>query len=256
LSDGEVSPGPDSGDTELTEPVETDKTNTTVNSEDVTVKHGDSINIPVNVTKKDDDTKIEFNNDTLNVSEGNKSLAFNYNDTAITITDALNVGIHNITILYTGNDVYNSSSKLIKLSIYGDNDLIVPSVVEYDGTIVEIPVNLTDGIDDHTNQLTSENTILTLKYGENNKPLLLTDVLDGNVIKLKDLSGKVPAILTINYTENEKSVIKNVAIKIKTILEITPQTNNITEGQNATFDLSVKDYYGNPVEINSSDLTI
>lgn len=255
LSDGEVSPGPDSGDTELTEPVETEKTNTAVNSEDVTVKHGDSINIPVNVTKKDDDTKIvEFNNDTLKVSEGNKSLAFNYNDTAITITDALNVGIHNITILYTGNDVYNSSSKLIKLSIYGDNDLIVPSVVEYNGTIVEIPVNLTDGIDDHTNQLTSENTILTLKY--ETETLLLTYVLDGNVIKLQDLSGKVPAILTINYTENEKSVIKNVAIKIKTILEITPQTNNITEGQNATFDLSVKDYTGNPVEINSSDLTI
>ena len=195
-------------------------------------------------------------NDLKVFDNGNEITNFKYNNSNITLD--LDVGVHNITIVYKGNVTYNESKTQVVMKVYGNHTLEVPEVVVSNGTNVEIPIKLTDGVDDFTSLLNSSNTNVTLKYNETNVTVDVdwTPVKDTHKFTF-DLNRIVPTTLVINYTdENGKSIIKNVAIKFSTQVQINPETVNITEGENATFIVTVIGADGKRINITKENLTI
>ena len=195
-------------------------------------------------------------NDLKVFDNGNEITNFKYNNSNITLD--LDVGVHNITIVYKGNVTYNESKTQVVMKVYGNHTLEVPEVVVSNGTTVEIPIKLTDGLEDFTNLLNSSNTNVTLQYNDTN----VTVDVDWNPVKdthkfAFNLTRIVPTTLVINYTdENGKSIIKNVAIKFSTQVQINPETVNITEGENATFIVTVIGADGSQINITKDNLTI
>ena len=195
-------------------------------------------------------------NDLKVFDNGNEITNFNYNNSNITLD--LDVGVHNITIVYKGNVTYNESKTQVVMKVYGNHTLEVPEVVVSNGTTVEIPIKLTDGVDDFTSLLNSSNTNVTLKYNETNVTVDVdwTPVKDTHKFDFT-INRIVPTTLVINYTdENGKSIIKNVAIKFSTQVQINPETVNITEGENATFIVTVIGADGSQINITKGNLTI
>ena len=195
-------------------------------------------------------------NDLKVFDNGNEITNFKYNNSNISLD--LDVGVHNITIVYKGNVTYNESTTQVVMKVYGNHTLEVPEVVVSNGTSAEIPIKLTDGVDDFTSLLNSSNTNVTLKYNETNVTVSVDwdTVKDTHKFTVVDLRI-VPTTLVINYTdENGKSIIKNVAIKFSTQVQINPETVNITEGENATFIVKVIGADGNQINITKGNLTI
>ena len=173
-------------------------------------------NITVTVT---DNTSSPIQNITkgnLTVTENNKNIGFTYNNSIITITDALSVGEHKFLINYLGNANYTKSSTEFNLTIFGDNELKLPSTVEYDGTNVEIPINLTNGVDDNTTLLNDSNTQVILKDGNSNitiSGINWNEVAANNKLVINQNIANIPATLTITYTEGSRTIVKNIAVK-------------------------------------------
>lgn len=216
-------------------------------------------NITITVADNDSNPIQNITKSNLTVTENNKNIGFIYNNSIITITDALSIGEHKFIINYIGNAIYIKSSTEFNLTIFGDNELKVPSTVEYDGTSVEIPINLTNGIDDNTNLLNDSNTQVILKDGDANKTISeinWNDVASSNKLIINENIANIPATLTITYTEGNKTIVKNIAVKYKTQVILTPTVLNITEGENATFTITVIGADGNPLNITKENLTI
>ena len=230
-----------------------EKTNTTIDAQNNTKYHEDYNDKNISVFVKDNASNVlEITKSNLTVTENNKSISFDYNNSIITIKDKLSVGEHNLLISYLGNANYTNSSILISLKIYTNNTLDVPTVVDTNATSVEIPINLTNGIDDNTGLMNSSNTNIT--YGENNVPLTDWEI-SGNVLTVNNITT-VPTTLTINYTENGISIIKKITVKNRTQFVINPTVINITEGQNATFTVTVYGADGQKIYIVNKNLTI
>ena len=210
-----------------------------------------------NVDVKDNEsTSVEnITKDNLTVTENGKNIAFDYNNSVITIKGNLEVGIHVLNITYKGNDLYNSSNILINFTIIKDNYLEVPEIVS-GNTTVEIPIKLTDGVNDNTNLLNSTNTQVILKYGEGNETVAVdwSSVAATNKFTV-DVTGKIPATVVINYTENGRSVVKTVKVKYQTTTQVTPTVVDINDGDNATFTVIVIGADGNPINITGANLT-
>ncbi len=232
----------------------TQKINTTVVSENVKVKESDPVEIGVTVKDNESNT-INIAKENITVQDNNTKINFDYNNSIINITDKLNVGNHTLIISYLGNDIYSNSTTSIILSIIGNNTLEVPSTVVSAGETAEIPIKLSDGVDDNTNLLNSTNTELLLISQSGNETISIEDVLSDNKLTI-DVAGKVPATLVINYTENGKTISKKVIIKYLSQINTT-EVVDITEDKNLTLNVTVLDNNGNPISnITKSNLTI
>ena len=230
-----------------------EKTNTTITATSDKDKYEYNAEKNITVTVKDNETKniTGLNGSDFNITEGNNPVKFSYNNTKITILDKLTVGVHNLTIIYKGNETYNPSTANYTLKVYGNKTLEdVPAVVDINGTTVKIPARLTDGIEDY--ELNESNTNIT--YGNDNTSISGW-TYDGKVITITNIAT-VPTNLTINYTGNGTPIIKKVQVKNRTILNITQTIVEINEGENATFTVTV---YANGItklNITKDDLTI
>ncbi len=233
----------------------TQKIDTSIESSDVKINEKeDKI---INLTVNDNESKPinDINKGNLTVSENNKTIGFSYNNSQITITDKLNVGNHSLIINYLGNNIYKNSTTKIILSIFGDNTLEVPSTASSNGNTVEIPIKLTNGVDDNTNLLNSSNTKIEISYKNGNATLNVEEILSKNKLTI-DVAGKVPATLIVNYTENNKTISKKVSIKYLSQINAI-ESSDINEKDNLTFKVTVLDNENNPIaNITKSNLTI
>ena len=239
---------------------ETTAINTTITADgNHKVYKNDDKNITVTVADNNSNPIQNITKGNLTVTENNKNIGFTYNNSIITITDALSVGEHKFIINYLGNANYTKSSTEFNLTIFGDNELKLPSTVEYDGTSVEIPINLTNGVDDNTNLLNDSNTQVILKDGNANitiSGINWNDVAASNKLVISQNIANIPATLTITYTEGSRTIVKNIAVKYKSEVTITPTVLNITEGENATFVIAVTGADGTILNITKGNLTI
>lgn len=187
---------------------------TTVESQDVIVNENDTKEIPVTV-KDNESQAITITKEDLNVTENNKSLGFNYNNSIINITDALKAGNHTIFIKYLGNANYTNSSTNITLSIVGEKVFDVPSSVDVNSTKkVVIPIKLTDGVNVYgidTNNLT---VIVSYKDGNDtiNKTISGYELVNGNLTYDYDLNVTTCDV-NITYVDGNKTYSKKVTLK-------------------------------------------
>jgi hypothetical protein len=211
-----------------------EKTNTTVTATSDKEKFGydDEKNITVTVKDNKSNPISGINASNLTVHEGKTTVNFTYNNSMISILDKLAVGTHNLTINYKGNDNYNSSTTSFLLKIYGNKTLEdVPAIVDTNGTTVEIPFTITDGVENFTE---TDSSKFNITDSENNQ---VSFNIDGSKLIINNIA--VPQTLTINYTDNGASSVKKVQVKYKTNVTIVPTLIEINEGDNATFTITV-----------------
>ena len=175
-----------------------EKIDTTVESENVKVNEKDPVEIPVTV-KDNKSSIINITKGNLTVTEGNKTINFNYNDSKISIADKLPIGNHSLNINYLGNDIYKNSTKNILLSIFGDKILNVPSIVGSDGKNVEIPATVSDGVNEYN--LNKDNLTLTVTYvnetGNKTSEIINEFTIENNTIKFALENMSVQLLMSI-----------------------------------------------------------
>lgn len=219
-----------------------EKIPTEIVSENVKVRDSEAKNIDVAVN--DNESKpIEVTKSNLTVTEGNKTLKFNYNNSQITVTDNLNLGNHSLIIGYLGNAIYKNSTKNIILSIYGNYTINSTDSVNVNSTkIVEIPLNITDGL---TNITPTGKFSGVISYNEGNNTTTV------NVGAIKYENGKIKfdytlldnitsSTLVLTYTEDNEKASKNITLNRIFNAKIDVM-NTVNEYQNGNFTFKLTD---------------
>jgi hypothetical protein len=201
----------------------------------------------INVTKND-----------LEVFEDGTAVEFTYNNTNITIT-SISEGAHNLTIVFKGNDMYNSSSANVELNVYGKNQIIVPEYVVSNGTEVEIPITIFNGLENVT--LDKTNLTLNITY-TNETGNVTTKTLDYDSFDYD--SGKIKfnvngftldkASLTIDCINSAEP--KTVKINLNTQTNATPDNNKYRFNETNNITVEVSDINGQPLTVSANDFKV
>ncbi len=243
-----------SGDSDAT-PSENTKIETTVVSSDVKIKENETAELDVRV--KDNETNdINFTKDEIKISEGTTTLNFNYTNSSIILTSKLSAGIHNLTINYLGNANYTNSSTNILLSIVGNYTLETPKSVNFNSTNqTVIPIKLTDGVDYYDIIKTNLGLMLTYKNGNEtvNKTIEEFELNNGTIYFNYDLN-LTSCTLVINYTDENKTLTKNVALSRVINFKIIA-LNNESEYGTGNFTFQIIDLDTNQT-VNNRTFTI
>ena len=254
LDDG-VTEGNDPADPDPTNPgdsTETEKVNTTVESEDVTARDNETASISVTV-KDNESQEISVSENNFSVSEGNTSINFTYNDNKINLTQKLGLGNHTLIIAYRGNDIYAASNTTITLSIFGNKTMNVPENVSVNDTkTVEIPIEVTNGVNATSLDSTNTNVTLFYKDGEGNYQNKSIELNEGQIIFTEE-NSLVSAYVTINYYDEETNITKMVNIAVQT--NITVSGGRFKDDEDISLQITIKDIYGSDVA-NESNITV
>ncbi|WP_458454033.1 hypothetical protein [Methanobrevibacter sp.] len=196
-------------------------------------------------------------NDLKVFENGNEITNFKYNNSKITIE--LDIGVHNLTIVYKGNETYNSSNTTVTLNVYGNNTINVPESVVSDGNTVEVPVTLFDGVENIT--LTKEfNMTLTYTNKSGNKVTVnLTNddyeiTADGKIKFNVENYEWIQASININYVNSTGS--KDVKILLNSSVQATPDKTKYGENETNNITVKVKGNEGNELNITKNDLKV
>ena len=213
--------------------------NTSIATSDVSVNESEPIKIPI-VVRDNESQTITIGKANITVMNGKTSLKFNYNNSEIIITDKLTAGKYNLIITYLGSSEYANSSANVLLKVYGNYTLKTPTSVNANSTkIVEIPVNVTNGVD--TYPITASDFNITLSYKEGNA------TINRSITNFRIENSKL--IFTLennNFTSGTVSISYrnrlNATVTLKNIVNaiITP-VNTTAEYQSGEFVFKVTD---------------
>lgn len=235
----------------------TQKIDTDIVCENAKIRDTDDKNI--NVAVKDNESNdISVMKNNLTVTEGNKTLGFSYNNSQITITDKLSVGNHSLIISYLGNDIYKNSTKNIVLSIFGDYKIEASSSINVNQSkIVEMPLNVTDGVDVKDVTADDFNVEISYKDGNDTKKTNISDLtykngkLMGNVALIDDVSSYT---MIITYNESGYSTNKTLTLNVVRAIKIEPVISEV-DYQDGAFTFKITDAYtGEP--LNNTKITV
>lgn len=241
-----------------------EKVNTTVTTDNNAYKYGYEDDKNITVTVKDNDSQeINDLNDTNFAAYDNKTpekkLNFVYNKTSgiITLLDKLDVGNHTIILNYLGNDTHNGNSTSFLLKIFGNNTIKTENTIISDGTTIEIPVKVFDGVD--YIDLVKENFSLNLTYinetGNITSEIINVYDVDDGKIRFSVAIKLINASLTINYTNAVE--LKTVKIKISTGITAESDKDKFNADENKTITFELKDSSGNIISnLNTIDFII
>lgn len=195
---------------------------TKVVSQDVKINEGETANIPVTV-QDNESQSLKITTKDLNVTEKNKTIKFDYNNSMITIKDKLSAGNHNLIISYLGNANYASSSVKVTLSIVGDTILSTPDSVNVNSTKkAVIPINLTDSVDVYPIDKNNLTLVLSYKDGNDTVNKTISEFELNGAIKFNYDTKITSSTLTINYANGNKTLTKEVALKYLINAKIIP----------------------------------
>lgn len=221
-----------------------EKINTTVTTDKEEYKFSENDDKNISVSVKDNESnEMNINENELTVFEGNKALNFTYNNSKIALTDHFNVGAYNITINYLGNLTYNNSSKIILLKIFGEKSLKLDDTVVINGSAIEIPVQVFDGVD-YINVAREDFGSLTLTYTNstgNRTSEIIYDftVQDGKIkFDFTELNKLIAATITVNYI-NGTDINGTTSIKHATRVNADDDRIHETQNYNKTVSVSV-----------------
>ena len=121
--------------------------NSTVEAVPATDKYRNNETNNISVTVKDNNRNaLNITKNDLRVLDNGKEIAFTYNNSIINVK--LEEGVHNLTIMYKGNDTYISSNTTIERRVYGDMRFNPNETAILDeNKNVTITINLNDGAD-------------------------------------------------------------------------------------------------------------
>lgn len=229
---------------------------TSVISNDVIVNEKDPKIIPVTVNDNESQP-INIKKEDLRVTENNKTINFDYNE-SIKITDNLNIGNHSLIISYLGNANYTNSSTNIILSIFGNYTMNAPNSVNVNSTkIIEIPLNITNGVYIKTVNPSDFSAELSYKEGNNTTTISL-DILDYKNGKLSlsypladNITSSTIALVYDGYGERySKNITLNRIFNVK-----IEAINNETEYKAGNFTFKLIELDGGNITNKTITLT-
>ena len=191
----------------------------------------DDFNITVTVTDLNSNV-LTVNQSDIVVSEGNNSLNFTYADSNITITSNLTAGVHNITILYKGNDTYGNATANVVLNIYKNMTMEAPSAIDVNTTKnATISINVTNGID-YLNltdgSVPIENGTGSIIFADGNLTVAVTYLNENNETVVANISNLEIADGVITFTLDDNNFTSgNVTLSYNETYNATVKLNNI-----------------------------
>ena len=241
-------------------PTTPQKINTTVVSDDeisIDETSNKTIDLTVNDNESKEITGITANN--LTVKEGTKTIKFDYNNSKIIIKDTLSLGKHNLLVSYLGNGNYTNSSKNIVLTIFGNYTIQAPSSVNVNSTrTVEVPINVTNGIDPKVINKEDFNVNLTYKDGNVTKNISITDfrIVNNTLIFNYELANNITtSTITLVYNANES--VKSANVTLNRIYNVKiEEINTKSEYNNGAFTFKLVDCDNNTENLTGLTLSI
>lgn len=241
-------------------PTTPQKINTTVVSDDeisIDETSNKTIDLTVNDNESKEITGITANN--LTVKEGTKTIKFDYNNSKIIIKDTLILGKHNLLVSYLGNGNYTNSSKNIVLTIFGNYTIQAPSSVNVNSTrTVEVPINVTNGIDPKVINKEDFNVNLTYKDGNVTKNISITDfrIVNNTLIFNYELANNITtSTITLVYNANES--VKSANVTLNRIYNVRiEEINTKSEYNNGAFTFKLVDCDNNTENLTGLTLSI
>ena len=219
---------------------------TTVVAEDTRINENDPQEISVTVYDNESQS-IDITSGNLSVTENNKTVKFTYNNSNLKFSDKFAVGNHSLIINYLGNANYNKSSNKIILSIVGNNyTMQTPTSVDVNSTaIIEIPVNITNGVD--IRNVNENDFTATLSYKEGNDTTtinitkMILDYKNGKLALNYPLADDITtSTIALVYTGEGDKLSKNITlnrifnVKVDVII-------NETEYKSGAFEFKLTD---------------
>lgn len=241
-------------------PTTPQKINTTVVSDDeisIDETSNKTIDLTVNDNESKEITGITANN--LTVKEGTKTIKFDYNNSKIIIKDTLILGKHNLLVSYLGNGNYTNSSKNIVLTIFGNYTIQAPSSVNVNSTrTVEVPINVTNGIDPKVINKEDFDVTLTYKDGNVTKNISITDfrIVNNTLIFNYELANNITtSTITLVYNANES--VKSANVTLNRIYNVKiEEINTKSEYNNGAFTFKLVDCDNNTENLTGLTLSI
>ena len=191
--------------------------------------------------------------------EGTKTIKFDYNNSKIIIKDTLILGKHNLLVSYLGNGNYTNSSKNIVLTIFGNYTIQAPSSVNVNSTrTVEVPINVTNGIDPKVINKEDFNVTLTYKDGNVTKNISITDfrIVNNTLIFNYELANNITtSTITLVYNANES--VKSANVTLNRIYNVKiEEINTKSEYNNGAFTFKLVDCDNNTENLTGLTLSI
>ena len=224
-------------------------TPTTVVAKDTRINENDPQEISVAVKDNESQT-IDIAAGNLSVTENNKTVKFTYNNSIMKFSDKFAVGNHSLIINYLGNQNYNKSSTNIILSIVGNNyTMQTPTSVDVNSTrIIEIPLNITNGVDIRNVKEDDFNATLSYKEGNDTvtEKLTILDYKKGKLSLIYPLADDiVSSTIALVYKEDKlsKNITLNRIFNVK--IEVI---NNETEYKSGVFEFKLTDIDGGDIK--------
>lgn len=218
--------GDDGGDSQDEEPADT-----TIESENKTLKYGEDIKIPVSV-KDNESNAVTIAKDNLKVSNGADEIDFSLDNESNIVLSQLNVGEYILNISFIGNATYKASETAVNLTIaQSETEIVVDDTKVKYGSDINVPIVIKD---EFNNTITFKKSDLKVFNGEEeiefsikNSTLILSNITDiGNYnIVIKYLGNE-------NYIASEKtitvSILANNTIKANDTIKVNNHTQNVT----------------------------
>ena len=204
----------------------------------------------ITVTVLDNDGKaLNITSSNLTVLDNGNEITFNFVNSTLTVS--LAEGVHNLTVIYDGDETYNSSSRTIELKVFGDLR-IEPSesVVLDENNKVTIFVNLNDG-----SELIDINQIklnVTLYYTAGNQTYNRTvegPILNGQNITFEIAEKFDSAYVNIRY---DSTLTGNTTVQVNTIVN----ASDIFVGESEVKNITIEVKTTNGIVLNLTDKNI
>ncbi|WP_405320421.1 hypothetical protein [Methanobrevibacter thaueri] len=192
----------------------------------------------------------------LKVFDNGKEITnFKYNNSNITLE--LDIGVHELTILYKGNATYATSNKTIALKVSGNQTISPQETASLDkDNMVNITLNLSDGADPVNVDLDNLTVVLFYKVGDttyNRTVDVITLADDNQTIRFKVDENFESAYADIKYIA-ENNLTGTTTIKVGT--EITASDLQKGAGEVVNFTVEVKSVNGTAIEITKTNTKI
>ena len=207
----------------------------------ITVKVFDYAGNQLNITAKN-----------LTVLDNGKNIQFTLVNTTMNVV--LTEGVHNLTIIYKGDETYNSSNKTIVLKVYGDLRIEPsPSIILDEDENATIFINLNDGAD--LVEIDQTKLSITIFYTSGNKTYNRTVTgftLNGQNVTFKLEENIDSAYVDIKYDTN---LTGKTDVKVNTVITCN-DTLTYGESEVKNFTIEVKGTNGHALNLTDKNIQV
>ena len=244
--------------------------NTTIQSDNLTLKYGD--NVTINITIKDNDSNnVSFTKDDIQVSNGTYNYSFILSDDnkTLTLTNSktdnksrtFNLGEYTLFLKFLGNENYTASETNITLNVTKTGTTVNASDVRVNyGKDIVIPVTITIDANKTLNITNMNKTHLNVTC--NDTEIDFTQEIGGLKLNWTYLSEQIAQTfnIKIKYSGNDNcngsegecnlTILDNTTVSIIDYININPENNNVT------ISINIKNGEENLLDVSKENITL